>query len=366
MVKKQNTKPRARNAKKPKEKSVAVKRRVPRKVPKKTAAKKNRNPPQKIPARRFHFLPCVIGLAAVVLSVACYLLFLKSVVPFPRSYEIRRGVGVSTVARDLGQGAAFGFFVMLYGNKVMAGTYDFPAGASVWRLARMTTRGEVASASITIPEGLTVKQIENLLKTNPFLKGEIDRNYNDGELFPDTYVVSKGTGRSTVMDLMAKKMEQVKNKYADASVSFSLPSPLENWNDVITLASIVQKETAKAAEMPMVASVYLNRLRKKMRLQADPTVVYAITGRLGDMREKPLLSKHLRIMSPYNTYRNKGLPPAPIANVGIAAIKAVLFPADTNYYYFVADGTGGHTFSRTLEEHNQKRSVWQTIKRINN
>jgi UPF0755 protein len=142
-----------------------------------------------------------------------------------------------------------------------------------------------------------------------------------------------------------------------------LPSPLHDWNQVITLASIVQKETAKVSEMPLVASVYLNRLRKGMRLQADPTVVYAITNRLGDMEEKRLYAKHLQVKSPYNTYKNAGLPPAPIANVGMDAILAVLNPADTNYYYFVADGSGGHTFSRTLEEHDKNRNVWRKIKK---
>ena len=117
-----------------------------------------------------------------------------------------------------------------------------------------------------------------------------------------------------------------------------LPKPLKSWNEVITLASIVQKETPLAREMPIVASVYLNLLNRGMRLLADPTVVYALTNGLGDMQGRPLLRGHLKIDSPYNTYKNKGLPPAPIANVGQAAIRAVLNPAHTNYLFFVADG----------------------------
>ncbi|MDR3208695.1 MAG: endolytic transglycosylase MltG [Rickettsiales bacterium] len=305
----------------------------------------------------------IFGLPLLVLSaVAYYFLFVYSVVPEPRPHVVPQGASVSRVAGDLGQGAAFKLVVMLNGNKVMAGTYDLPAGASVWRLARMLARGEVAGVSITIPEGLTVRQIVNLLNENRFLTGDAKHNYKDGDLFPDTYVVPKGTGRAATMDLMARKMEQIKNRYTDARASFLLPSPLKDWNEVMTLASIVQKETAKTREMPLVASVYLNRLRKKMRLQADPTVVYAITNGLGDMQERRLYEKHLRAASPYNTYRKVGLPPAPIANVGLDAIRAVLNPADTNYYYFVADGDGGHTFSRTLDEHNQKRSVWREIK----
>jgi UPF0755 protein len=247
----------------------------------------------------------------------------------------------------------------------MAGTYDLPAGASVWRIARMTAKGEIASTVVLVPEGLTVKQITNLLNDNPFLAGKARGDYNDGELFPATYVVAKGTARAAVMDLMARKMEQIRRNFENGR-AYSLPYPLKDWNEVIILASIVQKETAKKEEMPLVASVYVNRLRKKMRLQACPTVVYVITNRLGDMREQPLYSKHLRIKSPYNTYRNLGLPPAPIANVGIDAIQAVLNPADTNYLYFVADGTGGHKFADSLDDHNRNHDIWRAIKQSRN
>lgn len=118
--------------------------------------------------------------------------------------------------------------------------------------------------------------------------------------------------------------------------------------------------------MPIVASVYLNRLRDNMRLQADPTVVYALTNGLGDMRGRPLLRGALKIDSPYNTYTNYGLPPAPIANVGLDAIHAVLQPADTNYLYFVADGRGGHRFARTYDEHMKNHADWRAIKKIQN
>jgi UPF0755 protein len=256
----------------------------------------------------------------------------------------------------------FKFFIRMRGNKIMAGTYDFPAGASVWQIAKMTSRGAVASTSVTIPEGLTVKQIVALLENNNFLTGTSDKLPKDGDMFPDTYIVAKGENRQAVLDLMVKKMDNIQMRFLNAR-AFNVPAPLNDWNDVITLASIVQKETARVSEMPLVASVYLNRLRKGMRLQADPTVVYAITNGLGDMGGQRLYLKHLQVKNPYNTYKNAGLPPAPIANVGMDAINAVLHPADTNYYYFVADGTGGHTFSRTLDEHNQNRSVWQMIKK---
>ncbi|MDR1071077.1 MAG: endolytic transglycosylase MltG [Rickettsiales bacterium] len=349
----------------PKSKAAAVKGKGPKKNIRKPAAVV-RKPRAKKKQNRTPFLKKIILCAAlpfVFLAAVSYFLFFRPVVSDPRSYVVEPGASVSRVAADLGQGAGFKFLVMLNGNRVMSGTYDLPADASVWRLARMTARGEIASISITIPEGLTVKQIVNLLNENQFLTGAAGRGYKDGELFPDTYIVAKGTGRAAMMDLMAKKMDRIRDRYADARVSYLLPSPLKSWDEVIILASIVQKETARASEMPLVASVYINRLRKNMRLQADPTVVYAITKGLGDMRQQRLYTKHLGVKSPYNTYRNAGLPPAPIANVGLDAIRAVLSPADTNYYYFVADGTGGHTFSQTLDEHNRKRSVWREIKK---
>jgi len=167
-----------------------------------------------------------------------------------------------------------------------------------------------------------------------------------------------------VLDLARKKMETIKNKWL--RTRRNPPAPLRSWDDVIILASIVQRETPRVSEMPVVASVYLNRLRRNMRLQADPTVIYALTDGYGDMRGEPLLRGHLKIDSPYNTYRNKGLPPAPIANVGAHAIRAVMNPADTKYLYFVADGRGGHKFSSDYESHIKNHYDWREIKKLNN
>lgn len=302
----------------------------------------------------------LFALFMAVLATVGFYLFVRPVSDEMREYSVVPGVSVSSVAKDLGQGKLFKIAVLLNGNGVMAGTYDLPAGASVWRVGKMLARGQISSISVTIPEGLTVKQISNLLNKESRLVGEITKLYKDGDLFPSTYIVAKGTTRQAVIDLMAKKMESVRAGWQESGVG--VQSPLQDWKDVVTLASIVQKETSKISEMPVVASVYLNRLRKKMRLQADPTVVYVITDGLGDMQEKKLYSKSLQVKSPFNTYKNLGLPPSPIANVGMDAILAVLKPADTTYYFFVADGTGGHTFSKTLEEHNKNRLLWKIIK----
>jgi len=304
------------------------------------------------------------SVAVAALFFILYSLFFRSAVLENTGFVIAPGASVSSVASDLGQGRLFKFFVRLNGGLVQAGDYELPAGASIWRLARIFSRGQIAAVAIVVPEGMTVKQITGLLDSKPeFAKCKVQNAiYKDGELFPDTYIVAKGTTDCAVLDLMAKKMEQVRKSFVGAR-SFEPPAPLKDWNDVLTLAAIVQKETPKISEMPIVASVYLNRLRIRMRLQADPTVVYAITDGLGDMRGRPLFSKHLQVDSPYNTYRHYGLPPAPIANVGLDAISAVMHPADTDYLYFVADGTGGHQFSRTLDEHNSRRREWQEIKK---
>ncbi|MBQ2859200.1 MAG: endolytic transglycosylase MltG, partial [Alphaproteobacteria bacterium] len=240
---------------------------------------------------------------------------------------------------------------------------------SSWGLARMFADGDVAATTVVIPEGLTVKQIKQLLLGASGLTGGVECgadkslpvcDLKDRDLFPDTYRVARGTSRLAVLELMRKKMvalEAEMDRYIRR-----LPKPLKTWDDVIVLASIVQKETPRESEMPMVASVYINRLNKGMRLQADPTVVYAITNGLGDMQGAPLLKAHLGVDSPYNTYKKSGLPPAPIANVGRSAVSAVLKPADTKYLYFVADGQGGHKFARDYETHKKNHAAWRKVK----
>ena len=317
---------------------------------------------KKIAVRKRKIL-IAIAVMISIFFITAYLTVSRSILKDNMEYTVVPGVSISSVANDLYQGKLFKFLVLVNGNKIQVGTYDFPVGSSIWRMARMMARGQIASVAIVVPEGLTVKQIAKLLKDNKYLSGdnfgESHITYKDGELFPDTYIVAKGTDRNAVLDLMARKMVEIRTGSERIA---KIPSPLSNWNDVVTLASIVQKETGKVSEMPIIASVYLNRLKKGMRLQADPTVVYAITNGLGDMQERKLWAKYLQIKNPFNTYKNFGLPPAPIANVGMDAIKAVLRPADTNYLYFVADGTGGHVFSQTLDQHNKFREVLRRIK----
>ncbi len=317
----------------------------------------------------------VLVLMLVAVIALGWLVFFNGAAHRDTTIVVPRGASVSSVAQTLAQHdlidsvGVFKLAVRIQGGRIQSGEYEIPRSASAWRVAKMLTRGDIATISVVIPEGLTIQQIRLQLLANAALTGAADCdslapvcNLHDGDIFPDTYYVAAGTARLAVLELARKKMVSVREKFDGRR----LPRPLENWNDVVTLASIVQKETPKESEMPIVASVYLNRLNKNMRLQADPTVVYALTDGLGDMRGAPLLRGHLKIDSAYNTYRNAGLPPAPIANVGQAAIRAVLKPADTNYLFFVADGRGGHKFANSYEEHQKNHADWREIKKIKN
>ncbi len=320
-----------------------------------------------------------IALVAIILGLVIYIMGVWSPVRRDVSFVINNGDSVSSVATNLRANhivyseSLFKLAVRRMGGRVQRGDYDIPRGASIWRVARMFARGRVATTDIVIPEGYTIKQIKVLLSNTQRLSGDVECvrgntapvcDLHDGDVFPDTYRVAKGTARLAVLDLARKKMGSTRDSLMRAG--YIIPRPLKNWHDVITLASIVQRETPRESEMPVVASVYINRLRKNMRLQADPTVVYALTNGYGDMQGKPLLTGHLKIDSPFNTYTHNGLPPAPIANVGAAAIRAVLRPADTNYLYFVADGRGGHIFSKSYEEHQKHHADWREIKKLRN
>lgn len=325
----------------------------------------------------------VVAVAALVIVFGVYVLGVQSPIRETVFYQVASGASISAVAADMkGKGliaceTLFKASVLLQGNRVQSGVYELQPGAGIYRISQKLNRGDIASVNVLIPEGLTVKQIKNLLMENDVLSGEVECapatadstaggaasvcDLKEGDLFPDTYRVARGANRLAVLERAVKKMETIRLGWNNSGKP--MPSPLKSWNEVITLASIVQKETPKVSEMPIVASVYLNRLKKKMKLQADPTVVYAITDGLGDMRGQALFTGHLKTQNPYNTYVNYGLPPAPIANVGRHALAAVLNPADTNYLFFVADGQGGHKFARSYEEHQKNHADWRVLKK---
>ena len=275
---------------------------------------------------------------------------------------VPKGASLKTVAEELSRAGVIDkpwlFRIMARINglakHLKAGEYQFMPGISLQAAMDKIARGEVFFRRITIPEGLTSGQIMYLIANYPDLEGEIDLDVKEGELLPETYSFELGASRNSII-LQARAAMQKALEEVWASRDSSLP--LQDVNELLTLASIIEKETGVPEERPLVASVFLNRLKKGMRLQTDPTVIYAITeGETSFGRS--LKRADLKIDSPYNTYLNYGLPPGPICNPGREALMAAARPQQSDYLYFVADGKGGHRFARSLNEHNRNVKAW--------
>jgi UPF0755 protein len=239
--------------------------------------------------------------------------------------------------------------------RLKPGEYEFAAGASMDDVLRMITAGRFLTYKVTIPEGWTSQMVVNRLTEQKELEGEVKSVPPEGSLLPDTYVFRRGLTRQKLLeDMQAAQTKLLDTLWNGRPARTKLASPQE----LVTLASIVEKETGVPEERPRVASVFLNRLNEKMRLQSDPTTIYGIVGGKGKL-DRSLTKADLEAATPYNTYTINGLPPGPIANPGRAALEAVLNPEDTKYLYFVADGTGGHAFATTLESHNANVKKWR-------
>jgi UPF0755 protein len=243
------------------------------------------------------------------------------------------------------------------GARVKPGEYEFSKGHSMEDVLSILLQGRTITYKVTIPEGWTTQMALNRLTENEVLTGELPAAPPEGGIMADTFVFQRGMTREKLVADMVAGQE----KLLDAVWSLRAPdSPIANKTELVTLASIVEKETGKAEERPLVAAVFLNRLKKGMRLQSDPTIIYGIVGGKGKL-DRPLSREDIETTTPYNTYRVNGLPPGPIANPGRASLEAVLKPAAVDYLYFVADGTGGHAFATTLEEHNDNVKKWRTL-----
>ncbi|MDH2327609.1 endolytic transglycosylase MltG [Cereibacter sp. SYSU M97828] len=212
---------------------------------------------------------------------------------------------------------------------------------------------------VTLAEGVTSWQVVDSLRKVDFLEGEIAGVPAEGSLAPDSYAVERGDDREALLDLMVQRQASIMD---DLWASRAEGLPYETPAEALVMASIVEKETGVAEERPMVASVFVNRLRQGMRLQTDPTVIYGVTNGEGVLG-RGLRQSELRRATPYNTYVIDGLPPTPIANPGRLSIEATLHPAESDYVFFVADGTGGHAFARTLDEHNANVRRWREVER---
>lgn len=243
-------------------------------------------------------------------------------------------------------------------TKIKAGEYLIPAHASMDSIMEKLVEGRSIQHSITIPEGLTSAQIIARINENPILVGDIGFIPAEGSLLPETYKFTRGANRQDLLERMQRAHQKVVD---DAWEHRNDDLPLKTKADVVTLASIVEKETGRADERTRVAAVFLNRLSKGMKLQSDPTILYGLYG--GEAWEKPrtIYRSDMQRPNAYNTYQIEGLPPGPIANPGRASIEAVTNPSRTDDLYFVADGSGGHAFSETYAEHQRNVEKWRVI-----
>ena len=235
------------------------------------------------------------------------------------------------------------------GAPIKAGEYAFTSGESLGQVIEQMRQGRTVVHHLTVPEGLSVAEIVALITAEPALSGSIGSTPAEGSLMPDTYNFSLGDSRADMIGRMHRAMEKaLREAWEQRAPGLSLSSP----DAALALASIVEKETGIADERPKVAAVFLNRLSRGMKLQSDPTVIYALTAGKGSLG-RALEHADLAVDSPFNSYRHEGLPPTPIACPGRSAIHAVLHPDADDLLYFVADGTGRHVFAETLEDHNR-------------
>lgn len=244
-------------------------------------------------------------------------------------------------------------------DKLKAGEYLIPARASAEQVIDILASGKVIEHPVTVPEGLTTQQIVDRLMSEAVLTGEVRDLPPEGTLLPETYRVTRGTTRAALLQRMTEAQRKVVDEvWAKRDSRVPVKSPQE----LVTLASIVEKETGIASERPRVAAVFVNRLQKNMRLQSDPTIIYGLVGGKGTLG-RPILRSEIARATPYNTYSINGLPPGPIANPGRASLEAAARPAATNDLYFVADGSGGHAFADTYDEHQRNVARWREVER---
>ncbi len=283
-----------------------------------------------------------------------------------RRVVVPKGAGLAPLAALLAERGvlrhplAFRIFVIVDGaeSRLKAGEYDFPAGISAASVRDLLVAGETVVRRLTVPEGLTTAAVLDLLRNTEGLVGEAP-DPGEGRLLPETYHYSHGDSRA---DLVARMQRAMDRELARLFRDRPAGSPLGSETELLTLASIVEKETGLSGERARIAGVFVNRLKRGMRLQTDPTVIYALTGGRRELG-RPLTRADLRADHPYNTYRIHGLPPGPIANPGLAALEAAARPAETDALYFVADGEGGHLFARTLREHNRNAARYRRLLR---
>lgn len=305
----------------------------------------------------------MVGLIAAGAALVCVsgtwhlLLNLPGPLTTPATVVVEKGENVQHIANKLHKAGVVRSPLLLKAavkatfttRQLQAGEYVFEPGDSLSRVVYKMVGGHVVQRSLTIPEGITTAEVIDMLKNNDALTGPVPP-MPEGSLLPETYAFTKGERRVDVARRMAAAMNTV---LMQAWEGRAADLPVTSPEELLTLASIVEKETGRDDERARVAGVYVNRLKKGMRLQADPTVIYGASNYHGN-----LTRKHLRDPHPYNTYVHQGLPKGPIANPGAASLFAAANPERHSYYFFVADGSGGHLFASTHAEHKKNVSAY--------
>jgi UPF0755 protein len=332
-------------------------------------------PPRKSKRRRSGFVGFLSALftvaliAAVVIGGAFIVVSRQSAEPGPlaldRALIIPPGSGLAEIAEQLDREGVIknptmfriSGYISGAWSQLRAGEYLFKAGISPREALDVLTSGKPVLHSVLIPEGLTSEQIVARLKENDLLTGEITQVPREGALLPDTYRILRGMTRQALIQTMTEKQREEMNRIWTRRIP---DLPIKTPQELVTLASIVEKETGRADERPRVAGVFVNRLNRRMKLQSDPTIVYGLVGGKGTLG-RGILRTEIVQPTAYNTYVIDGLPPGPIANPGRAAMEAVANPSRTRDLFFVADGTGGHAFAETLEQHNRNVVRWRQI-----
>ncbi len=286
-----------------------------------------------------------------------------------RTIFIEEGTGLSRIAEKLEtSGIISSEFIFKQGvtatgnaSALKAGEYAFKPGMSMRDVMETIVSGKGIIHKVAIPEGLTSVQIMKRIAENEILEGEMPSEIPvEGSIMPDTYPFQRGTTRTELIEQMRRQQTRFLAEIWEKRID---GLPLASPEEMVILASIVEKETAKADERPRVASVFINRLNKGMRLQSDPTIIYGLFGGAGKPKDRPIYKSDIDAKNDYNTYQIDGLPPTPIANPGRAALEAVANPSRTEDLFFVADGTGGHVFAQTLDEHEANVKRWRAIEK---
>ena len=304
----------------------------------------------------------IITLLLIVSVAAGYLLYIgkqrfdaPGPLPDDKIVNIPRGSGIRDIADLLTKDGVIdqpwvfigGVLVLKAHEGLKAGEYQFRAHASLNDVVATLSDGKVIIHQVSIPEGLTSEQIVARLMDNDVLTGNIDEVPAEGSLLPDTYNFQRGMSRAQLIQHMQQAQQRlVKEIWARRAADLPIKTP----EQLVVLASLIEKETGKPDERTRIAAVFVNRLKQRMRLQSDPTIIYGLVGGKGTLG-RPIMKSEIDQPTPYNTYQIDGLPPGPITNPGRAALEAAANPARTRDLYFVADGTGGHVFAETYEQH---------------